>query len=342
MVLRVPFVGSLALTVKTSIEKVGTACTNGSWIKFDPDFCNGLSDDELLFLYAHEIGHKILLHPWRRNGRNPGKWNAAGDYVINLMLYELGLPMPKRGLLDHKYANMTTEEVYNKLPDSAEAPMADLVDADGSEDSMSEAEAQIEIQQAAGAARMMGTKASIIDRILGEALDSIVDYRSLLRRFLLDRANNQFSWSRPNRRFVHQRMFLPSRYSIELGTVGVGIDTSGSMGPKELAECGKELRALLMDARPQRTIVLYCDAEVHHVDTFEQGCEFVYRPKGGGGTSFVPVFDWFTQKNIKPTCLLYYTDLEGSFPQTEPGYATMWLTKEKHRAPFGETVRIRT
>jgi len=39
---------------------------------------------------------------------------------------------------------------------------------------------------------------------------------------------------------------------------------------------------------------------------------------GGGGTSFVPVFDWLAECRLRPDLLLYFTDAEGDFPQRQP------------------------
>jgi len=63
--------------------------------------------------------------------------------------------------------------------------------------------------------------------------------------------------------------------------------------------------------------------------------------KGGGGTDFAPVFD-YADKNLPDIqCLIYLTDLQGSFPEAEPSYPTMWISNSTtDTAPFGQVVRM--
>ena len=102
LVLGHPFFGTLALnTPMTLSNKVPTAATNGKRVLFNPDFISELTDEELLFLVAHEVCHPMLEHNYRRNGRNHKKWNQAGDYVINQLLSDEKIgKMPSMGLLN--------------------------------------------------------------------------------------------------------------------------------------------------------------------------------------------------------------------------------------------------
>jgi predicted metal-dependent peptidase len=55
-----------------------------------------------------------------------------------------------------------------------------------------------------------------------------------------------------------------------------------------------EMRGVLEDVKPENLYVIWCDAEVHRVDQVEDvGDLITLKGKGapgGGGTSFVPVF----------------------------------------------------
>jgi len=42
--------------------------------------------------------------------------------------------------------------------------------------------------------------------------------------------------------------------------------------------------------------------------------------QGGGGTSFIPVFDWVEQQGTQPETLIYFTDAQGAFPEAPPNY----------------------
>ena len=125
LILEHPFIGSVALNMPMSIDNsVPTAATNGKRVLFNEEFCNGLSDEELKFLVAHECMHPMLEHNFRRGERDAYKWNQAADYVINKLLTDEGIgKMPEQGLLDDTiYTNGggTSDGIFNLLPDTPE------------------------------------------------------------------------------------------------------------------------------------------------------------------------------------------------------------------------------
>ena len=58
--------------------------------------------------------------------------------------------------------------------------------------------------------------------------------------------------------------------------------------------------------------------------------------KGGGGTSFRPVFEWVEKQGLRPEALVYFTDAEGEFPERAPHYPVIWLVKGREPVPWGE------
>jgi predicted metal-dependent peptidase len=63
--------------------------------------------------------------------------------------------------------------------------------------------------------------------------------------------------------------------------------------------------------------------------------------EGGGGTSFVPVFDRIHEDGIQPDMLVYLTDTYGSFPAQEPDYKVIWGSIVPNpRVPFGQVVEV--
>ena len=62
--------------------------------------------------------------------------------------------------------------------------------------------------------------------------------------------------------------------------------------------------------------------------------------KGRGGTSFKPVFDRIEADGIVPDTLIYFTDMECSFPE-EPEYPVIWCASTDIVAPWGETVAVK-
>jgi predicted metal-dependent peptidase len=77
------------------------------------------------------------------------------------------------------------------------------------------------------------------------------------------------------------------------------------------------------------------------VDRYDRGDHFQAPAVcGRGGTDFRPVFAHVEAENVQPACLIYLTDLEGSYPETEPDYPVLWIATTNHRATWGETIRL--
>jgi hypothetical protein len=79
-----------------------------------------------------------------------------------------------------------------------------------------------------------------------------------------------------------------------------------------------EVRSILDGQRPQLVHVLYFDAAVQRVETYQAGQPVSLSPVGGGGTDFRPCFDWLQEKGIMPQTLVFLTDLCGTFPSEVP------------------------
>jgi hypothetical protein len=100
-----------------------TMATDGYHIFVNPAFVEALTDDEAVFVLAHEVLHCVLGHLDRRGQREPLPWSVAIDYAVNLLLVEFGLTMPAMGLIDRAYRGMTAEEIYRRL-DQADRAVA--------------------------------------------------------------------------------------------------------------------------------------------------------------------------------------------------------------------------
>jgi len=77
----------------------------------------GLTTQEMIFVYVHELLHAALLHHTRGRGRDPWVWNLAADFVINDWLIEMGVgQFPSvGGLYDPRLKGMSADEVYDLL-----------------------------------------------------------------------------------------------------------------------------------------------------------------------------------------------------------------------------------
>jgi predicted metal-dependent peptidase len=216
-------------------------------------------------------------------------------------------------------------------------------DADEEGDVASEEDWKQATQQAAAIASGQGSMPAGSERLVETVKQASVDWRSVLRRFLQEVARTDYSWVQPNRRYIAQGMYLPSLYSKEIGPMVVAIDTSGSIDNTLLSIFGAEFESAVKEMQPRRVHAMYCDARIQGIDTFEQGEPVELNPRGGGGTSFVPVFDELDKLEDKPVCVVYLTDLFGDFPKDDHGVPTLWVTPSRYAqkaVPFGEIVPV--
>lgn len=364
LVLTHPFFGTLALRLKlledTSIE---TACVDGATIHYNPKFVESLPQEKVQGMLAHEVMHPAFLHHTRRGNRDVAKWNKACDYSINSILIGAGFTLPEGGCVDPKYNGMTAEHIYTLLPDEpqdggsggASGPNGLGVDPGGdggvmdspqsqngggsqSQQNHEEAEWKVAVAQAAHVAKQAGKLPGDLARMMEDLFEPTLPWRSILRRFMTEKCNDDFSWKRGNRRFLAQNLYLPSRVSDDaMGEIVVVIDTSGSIGQKELTEFGSEIKGIVDEVKPSKTRVIYCDACIAHIDEFGPHDDLQFAAHGGGGTDFRPPFDWLEEQGIVPRALIYLTDGYGPFPAQEPDFPTMWcINNHDVTPPHGE------
>lgn len=342
LILTQPFYGMLALRLKF-VEDLGTKtlAVDGRHMFYNPEFIRALPSGQIKTAVAHEVMHCVLDHMGRRGDRNPRKFNKAGDYVINLGLTDSGFEAIPGWLHNPAFADMSTDHVYSLLPDEDDGndPLDDCMPGAQDGTGQQAVEWKIATVQAATVAKAEGKLPSSLARFIEELTAQKVDWKAMLRRFITETSKNDYSWARLNRRFQSQGIFLPSLYSETMGEIVVVIDTSGSIDQPTLNAFGAEIAAIVENTRPSKTTVIYCDAAINHVDEFSPDDTLKFEMHGGGGTSFIPPFEYVTEKDMKPVCLVYLTDGFGPFPDA-PDYPTMWVMTTNVIAPFGETIPI--
>jgi len=196
----------------------------------------------------------------------------------------------------------------------------------------------VAVNQAMTAARQAGKVPAGLDRTLEGAAEAAIDWRELLRRLWSDTIPADFSWLRPNRRHLWTGLYLPGVVREGAGEVVIAVDCSGSVSARQLRLFEAEARSILEGQRPARVYVLYFDAEVHKVESYEAGQRIDLNPVGGGGTEFGPCFEWLDERGIRPQTLVFLTDLYGSFPPSAPAYPVLWASTGSQKAPFGEVI----
>ena len=250
------------------------------------------------------------------------------------------------------------DEVYRKLKD-------DPNDGDGpgqgeggtldhhipAPSGTTDAEMKRVVASAADAAKAQGKLPADLERFVEQVLDPKVKWTELLRKSMQRCAGREsVTYTRPHRRrLITQGLILPSYTGYAAGDIVFIMDTSGSMGQKEMAQGLGECDSILQDCMPKSVTLLGCDARINSVHHLYQGDSLKDNPPplgGGGGTSFVPPFDWLEENGHNPATVVYFTDMYGDFPQ-DPGYPVIWCSTtdpaelgDHYTAPFGETIHV--
>lgn len=371
MLLHVPFFASLLMD-KMSVHigdlsemfaglgQEPTAATDGKNVYFHQAFLEKLSLPEAVFVTCHEIGHAMWAHLDRGKryhdlgfeGRefSDRLWNVAGDYVINDMLVESKIgKMPKIGLhAPKKFTHeMLVDDVYRELEKDKDNDDNSMDHHILTTSNVTEAEWKRAAATAAEAAKAAGKLPGALERFVEKLLNPKVPWQEKLRTHVMRNIGREATtWSKLNRRrLVTQNVVMPGYQGFSAGQVGVVVDTSGSIGLRELTVFLSELQSILDVSKPERCVVLACDAEVHDATELMVGDSLVDNPpplKGGGGTDFRPAFKWFDDEGWEPAVVVFFTDMYGSFPEHEPPYPVIWAsTTPGHAGPgWGEVIDV--
>jgi predicted metal-dependent peptidase len=341
---------------------IDTQATDGRSLWINRDHFMPLALDMQVSELVHELGHKIFLHPTRRGHREPKLWNVACDHAINTMMKSNGFPIGPDWLCDMKYNGWLAEAIYadlkkendedekqgkpgrHQLPggrDDVKQPQ------DMTPEQVAAHEDQVKalVDRAIANAKAMGQLPAGIEQGTVQAYKAPGEpWYNHLHRYMQALAVSQYNWARMNRRaLITHGVFAPLHYSEALGDIAIFIDTSGScFQAAQQMQFAAHMNAIMAEAKPRRIHQYYFDAKVYPGAVIEAGeVDVVTKPKGGGGTSFVPIFQQLEDDDITPDVCIILTDLDGRFPKDEPAYPVLWVdTWGRKTAPFGEVIRV--
>lgn len=131
-----PFYGDVLMRLNIIADRsVPTACTNGRWIRYNPDFMASLKAPQRNYVLLHEMLHVVLKH-WKRQGKRDQRlWNIACDLVVNSFIDQrmsflmvgskrwspyaaceaIQIERPPEGIFSDSFYNKNAEEAYQEL-----------------------------------------------------------------------------------------------------------------------------------------------------------------------------------------------------------------------------------
>ncbi len=376
LLLDMPFFGNLALHLPLKEDNVFTPtfATDGKFIYYNKKFAESCDDQKKQFIIAHEICHNIFKHLSRIGERHKERWSLAIDYTTNAILKKDFGYVPKGGLYSEEFENMTAEEIYNKLPEMngqgegySRFEKGDIIieiDKDGnmkingqtvkpfdshnqikgSKQEIDELEKEwtIQVSKAHQQAKMAGKLPAGMNVFIEQLLQPKLDWRNMMRQFVINTAKADFRFLPPNRRYLHLDMYMPSMTGESLGDIVIIMDVSGSTGgeiqQQFLSECNGLLQQYDMNLH-----LLMCDTQITSHEQYQQGDEIKRKYSGLGGTEISEGFKYVDSKRLNPNVIVCltdgYTDLN-----FKSRYPTLWvITKDGidlDKVPFGMKVKM--
>lgn len=201
--------------------------------------------------------------------------------------------------------------------------------------------------------RMAGVGECHMQREVAKILAPKVDWKKLVKKYLIEEVSKTSSLSTPDKRMMYQDAIMPGfdgKDKTCLQRVKIGIDTSGSISAEDLGIFHAQIAQLLQKYKVGAE-VLYWDSGIEGKGKFDNKQTFIkLKPMGGGGTSPECVFAYFESRECKekPAFTIMFTD---GFFSCEPikKYAkkykdTIWVITpygdNSFEAPFGKTVKF--
>jgi predicted metal-dependent peptidase len=342
LLLRASFFGNLATRLKlvNADEWLTTAATDGRNFYYNSRFIDMLRPKEIEFLFGHEVLHCVYDHMGRRADRDPQLWNIADDYCVNsdLIKHRVGEKITTVPCLhDPKYDGMCAEEVYDilyknvkkiNLQDLIDQLLDDHLGGEGSGDGSGEDgkgpkkltqaekdairdEIKEAVLSAAAATDNAGNIPAGIRRMIQDLTEPKMNWRELIRMQLESTIKSDFTWMRTSRKGWDMDAVMPGMKMDPMIDIAISIDASGSISHKMLKDFLGEVQGI-MDSFPAfRIHIVTFDTEIYNPqqynsDNLDTICD--YEIKGGGGTDFDCVFDYFKREEIEPKRHIMFTD----------------------------------
>lgn len=380
LLLRFPFFGHLALRLHWCFTETVSrwALRADGTIYFNPNYLGSLHAGQGAFILAHAVLHLAHGHFARFQDRDPRIWNAATDSSLATILRRTRLPPPpdfkERAAANESSFDLDAEFEYERMlalrkggrrgptlgagPGSQAFPH-ETGDCDfgatlnlvalGFDPTESWKSWGRSARLSASRAKEAGKLSFGGERFLTPTGTPLLSWKTLLRQFVHQNLASHSNWFRPSRRAcavsdlvayrTGVRTTLPGRTK-RLAPVVIALDLSASISSEQANRMLSETRAILaVYRRPIRTLTF--DVEVHEDREIRSVRDL--KPKGGGGTSFIPLFerlDGDPKRQQRPACVVVFTDLYAHYPEESPPFPVVFVDVDGTfgTPPFGHLI----
>lgn len=321
--------------------------TDGSTIRIDETKGVGYDDGRLKYLYAHVLLHILLKHPFRMRGRDNPTWNRSCDIVIGLLLgdFQRVGSADDDAIVIESFRDKSVEEVYHTLyresnegegqqsEDNPNLQKMDIIENEG-DTKVAEEEIDALIIQAMGAARKQGNIPASLLEMFDEITKPTVDLATILHTYMSESFfDKQSDFSRPNRRFIHQELYLPGyRYDKNRLSLFIFLDRSMSITADVFGKFLGIIDGILRLGHDFEVSVIPFDEQVAYDEKVTYNaqdiCPKVVFAKGNGGTQFEPVLEYLNTHAGEKNLAIILSD--GYFKiEKAPAIQTLFLLSEK-------------
>lgn len=348
-----PALGSIASKVDFKINNdLQSFKYSDAMVEINNDFLNNSSMEELEFVLANSAMHGVMEYEQRKQNRSGWLWKLSCDYAINDILVQSSMQRPFEANYSKRFENMYVEEIYKQLQDDIlrddleyESDDVDDMNRDLQNDK-TEQSLDEELNYEDSVAQIKQNFDSLpvtmkdgFGRVFKISFKTKISWRDELKNVVDRFLRDDFTFMRPNKKFLHVGYYLPSATS-EMFSLTIAIDSSASIDEGLLNEFASEINSLFLSVQNYKIELLVCDDRIRQHKTFFSGESFEVEIKGGMGTDFRPVFDYIDENITDTKLLLYFSDLDGIFPKSTPRFDTIWISSSDIEVTFGKVIKI--
>lgn len=304
---------------------------------------------EVLFILLHETLHVGLMHVIRKGDRDRKIWNYACDYVVNLEIkdnpaYQKYVRLPQKipVLLENRFKNMTVEQVYEDLLKSKKvSPNSFSNDVIPSNEKVKQKVVNKVIQ--AGSTGFSTADVAAVQEIINNFRKPQINWATALKQYLIKATKFDYTFSRPNRRFITMGHYFPSLHDIsKLESLTIYLDTSGSMTHDDLEKVTSELLAIHKLQLVDNIFFKPFDTQIRDeivIDSYKTLTEIDL--SGRGGTSLQCVYRDIIASNKPENVYVIMSDMHVTMMKYVNANIIWLVLNNKHVSiPFGKVLHI--